>query len=1723
MRISRIEQFILIQKLRTWRASICAPVLILYLLAASSPPALAQQVGSLTQHLNDSGMQMGRDAISVTAPPVAFPGEDRPDTGSFMMNLPLVDLPGRGLNVKLNLNYDSSLYQLDTDHIHWFVKGTDDNPQYPSRGFMLGYGMLIDHNVDTKCSMFALNGGGTCPSSPPGVSYYGGLTFIDETGAKHRFDNGVTVDGSDIRLSTQNGATTLTYPDGTTYVFGSPITRLAGTYRSPTFQYINTVCYQTCTTNHRIYFPVKISDRNGNFITITSSGINITKITDTLGREINFNYDQSSRLVSIDEPGFTPGTRREVVRFFYRTYNITWNFRDQLQNYSGTFQGLSDLYFPGTKSGWHFDYSSYGQIYLVQNLLGMQYDAATNTLTNPGTEIAKTTYSYNGTPLNPNTSLLYTLPNYTQRIDEWLTDPSDPAQPKMQTVYTFAMDYSSEINLNRSITYIVAPSGIVNVIRKRYYKAEDHSVDWSKTWDEGVTLEEKAQLNNKVFMQINNNWEKTANGARLADKTITDDTGQQRKTVYKYYNPNDPAFPGVKNYMNVRETDEYGFDGSLLRKTVMDYVRDSQWTDRWLIKLPKRIQIFEGNSTTPASQVDFEYDTEALTSYSEMVNNLSMMFDSGVSPNRGNVTKVTSNSNAANPTQGITVSIKTKYDIVGNAVEKTDGNNKVALVEYSADNRRAFPTKISSPIPDTSGSNGSMQPLVKRSTYNFNTGLVVETRDENDQPTTYDYSDPINRLKKVSLPDGGSTSYTYSNSPQEISICTVTALDNSRSTQAYQFYNGRGSEVRKQVLFGDGTYSTTDKEYDEFGRLARISNPYIAALNGTLKPNPDNRLWTTTTYDLLWRVQTVKTPDNAEMKTEYEGAKALATDQAGRQRVSKSDEFGRITDVWEIIPPSPSDPNAEDVSFTTSHPEVSKGYHTSYRYDVLNNLRQVQQGVQKRFFNYDSLSKLIAMKLPEQEINSSINYTDSVTGNTQWSMSFDYDGNGNMRHSTDSRGVLTTYTYDSLNRLISRSFSNDPSNTPTSTYKYDSVGVSPVIPNSAGRMTSVSTSGRFVSTYTYDDYDPMGRVRKSTATIESSPPYVMSYAYDLAGNMVSQTYPSERVVITEIDAAGRISGIRKQSSNDYYVGGAPSTNGGRNIQYAAHGPIHSLALGNGLWETSDYSDLRLQLASLKLGTMPDSANRLQIDFGYGTQNNGNLRSQTITLPTVNTIGGSTITQSYDYDWLNRLKVISEPGGPMQSYDYDQYGNRAVAGTVTDPQTPQQLSTYDAATNRLKTKEYDKSGNITREGISQGHSYQFDAENHLYTVDGGAAATFNYDGNGHRVKKVTPAGTVLFIYNAMDQMVAEYGGATPAGTGGTSYYTLDNSGTPRAVTGSNINDASGGIKGRHDYLPFGEEMGARGDGQRNTNQGYVGSGDNVRQKYTGYERDSESGLDYAQARYYGSTQGRFMSVDPSMSSGKAGDPQSWNRYVYTTNNPLKFVDPSGADWGYSRNADGTFDYNYFHGEVPAEAFGRKWQPVVFGPDGTLEVENMRTGNVYRISNDRSKGLEVWLRKDPNITPNNDWDPSCANCKALVDELGGKWGPPVENSIKGMMAADATLIAAPYAAEYLGAFGYDKVVLWSGEGAQEEAEAIAMKEGAWTLNVTQEGMQAEADTAGLEWQEARQIWMRASDKFSRDLTGKIVHVVLRNPSATSIYNEVEGWNLTYDATWRSIIYH
>ncbi len=436
-----------------------------------------------------------------------------------------------------------------------------------------------------------------------------------------------------------------------------------------------------------------------------------------------------------------------------------------------------------------------------------------------------------------------------------------------------------------------------------------------------------------------------------------------------------------------------------------------------------------------------------------------------------------------------------------------------------------------------------------------------------------------------------------------------------------------------------------------------------------------------------------------------------------------------------------------------------------------------------------------------------------------------------------------------------------------------------------GRLSSI-TSGDTTVGFTYDAAGRIATSKQTTAQTD----YPFSYSYYLDGSLHTQTYPSGRALTYGVDLMGRITSVTGQ------LGGqtAPYAS---SASYAAHGGLTSVVLGNGLVERWSYNAARQQPWRIQLGTaaVPNSVDEWLNDYcptalfagGSCAANNGNVMAQK-----VGSLGNAKTV--YDYDWLNRILSATESGngtGWSQTYGYDAHGNRWVsanAGVALSANTPTSLSNYTGTMNNRVTVNnatYDNAGNQTAIG---GFSFTFDAENRVTSSTiVGNTTTYAYDGEGRRVKK----GSTVFVYDAFGKLAAEYGG-TPS-PNQTEYLTADHLGSTRLVT-----KADGTRDRCYDYLPFGEEI-PQGVSGRGACYPADGSTPTSAVKFTGQFRDSETGLDYFGSRYMSAAQGRFTSPDPLLSSGRPWLPQSWNRYAYSLNNPLRFVDPDGL-WEWDAN-------------------------------------------------------------------------------------------------------------------------------------------------------------------------------------------------------------------------------
>jgi len=761
------------------------------------------------------------------------------------------------------------------------------------------------------------------------------------------------------------------------------------------------------------------------------------------------------------------------------------------------------------------------------------------------------------------------------------------------------------------------------------------------------------------------------------------DTNQVAKQTFSY-----------DQYNNQTDVYEYDFGdgapGPMIRRTHTDYLRNNPYQGNvdyaadlnvHIRNLPANNSVSDG-SGVEISKTWFDYDAYGINGLPALqgcpgISQHDGGFHTGYGA-RGNLVKTTRLATSA-PTY---IYNHFFYDIAGNVVQKLDGRGMPIFVDFS--DRFGAPgnnAQSNAGAPELAG--GFSYAFATKTTnalghtayaqYDYYLGRVVTTEDANKVVSSIAYNDALDRPTQgiqaryvvgVGVPAvRRQTSFIYDDANRVITTTNDrdTFSDNILIGKAY--YDGLGRTWRSAAYEG-ANWTIKDTRFDELGRLSQVSSPYRASDPGSALP--PSGLWTTTNYDTLSRATRVTTPDGAHVDTAYSGNQVTVTDQAGKKRRSDSNAIGRLVKVTE-------DPGG-------------LGHVTSYLYDALGNIRYVEQGQQKRWFAYDSVSRLIRVKTPEQNVNAdpNVSYTDSVTGHNGWSMAYKYDESGNLKEKTDALNIKTIYEYDALNRNTTVDYSNTTVNPDIRRY-YDNTN-----PGTYGK-------GRFWHDYSgggnwstdpnidhtsIDSYDPLGRPLNKRQLFKRDgivgPTYSINQTYDLAGKVKSVRYPSDHIVNYSHDQAGRFSGF---SGN---LGGLPSTYADT-IGYNAAGQMIKERFGTNtpLYRNQHYNS-RMQLVDTRLG---DSAtdewnwSRGAIAFLYGTtavnnwdmfasdtDNNGNLRRQLNYVPLAG--GGYVISQldDYTYDPLNRIATIREQQRNVsgqwsesvsQNYSYDQWGNRTL--------------------------------------------------------------------------------------------------------------------------------------------------------------------------------------------------------------------------------------------------------------------------------------------------------------------------------------------------------------------------------------------------------------------------------------------------------------------------------
>ena len=328
-------------------------------------------------------------------------------------------------------------------------------------------------------------------------------------------------------------------------------------------------------------------------------------------------------------------------------------------------------------------------------------------------------------------------------------------------------------------------------------------------------------------------------------------------------------------------------------------------------------------------------------------------------------------------------------------------------------------------------------------------------------------------------------------------------------------------------------------------------------------------------------------------------------------------------------------------------------------------------------------------------------------------------------------------------------------------------------------MTSVGNGA--AARYT-TAYDAQGRITASSQ-VTAGQTYSFSYGYNAAGSLTSETYPSGRVVKTAYDGVNRPAWVQGSFGgvNTDYAGspGDPNTwahywpHGGLYYHLRRNGVWHAASFNKQLRQTETYEARNNDAGQMLFVSCPDWGENgnfavysiCPVNSGGG--NNGNLKGY------VEYHGGPgypqflAFSQQFGYDGLNRLTSIGDSGGYSRNFAYDAYGNMAVqsfSGIGLSSLTPYSGSgnhPFDGS-NRLRNAGYDLVGNQTNVGSLQ---IGYDAENRQRSLtdalDRSVAMQYEYDGEGNRVTKSSPAGTTVYVYDAFGQLAAEYSNTAAA--------------------------------------------------------------------------------------------------------------------------------------------------------------------------------------------------------------------------------------------------------------------------------------------------------------------------------------------------------------------------
>jgi RHS repeat-associated protein len=810
----------------------------------------------------------------------------------------------------------------------------------------------------------------------------------------------------------------------------------------------------------------------------------------------------------------------------------------------------------------------------------------------------------------------------------------------------------------------------------------------------------------------------------------------------------------------------------------------------------------------------------------------------------------------------------------------TDVNNATTTYNYNGGCNNMLLTSTVLPVNS----------LTTYQSWNCNGGVLTSATDANSQVTQYKYvnangtADPYWRALQSIDPLQNTTWTIYSGTSIPFTVETILANSTSSSVDSLTTYDGLGRPYLQQTRQAPSSsnFDTVVTAYDILGRVTSVGMPCTAAASSIC-----TSATTTTTYDALNRPLQVTDGGNGYTSYSYAPSGSYNNDvlvtvgpaPSGENLKKKQLEYdglGRLTSVCELT-------GSANGGGTCGQNAPQVGYWTTYSYDGINRLQAVSQSAQSsypqsRLFSYDGLSRLTSESNPE---SGTTNYTyDSDTTCGTY--------NGDLVKKVDAVGNVSCFKYDAIHRKTAASYPSGAyaANTPAKTFVYDATTFS--CSNGANVMGRLAEAYTGSSSSKTTDIAYCYSARGETTDAFESTPNSVGYYHTTAsylptgGLSILGGVPGLNSWNFSPDGEGRLSSVTYGTSTNWVTG----------TQYYPTYTQTKVTFGNGDNDAYGYDQTtgRMNSFQFTVGSSPQT-----LSGSPGWNPNGTLGTLNITDPF-----NSSNTQNcgYVYDDLARINSVNCVNGSTpvfnQSFTLDPFGNLSKSGSITF------AANYVLANGTTNNQEqsvascvptYDANGNTTKDcSFSSPPKYQWDSDGNPIQV---RSSSLTFDALDREVEFANGSAITQVLYGPIGK-VGLMNGQTPSitriplpggstakmvGTSGVTYI-LHNDwlGSARLTTAYSTRSMYYDTA----YAPYGENYSSTSSSTSNLD-------------FTGQFQDTMTGLYDFLYREDDPVQGRWISPDPAgLNAANPLNPQTWNRYVYVTGNPMNNIDPTGLE-------------------------------------------------------------------------------------------------------------------------------------------------------------------------------------------------------------------------------------